>query len=67
MTTEGIPVNQGEKHHCAKLTDDLVREARRLKENVGLCGPCIHKLMQLDISLQSLHDALSYRTWRHVR
>lgn len=57
----------GSDHHCAKLTVAQVREARWLKEKVGLCQGCIAVLVNAHVHPQTLWAALNYVTWRHVK
>lgn len=57
----------GSDHHCAKLTVAQVREARYLKEKMGLCQGCIAVLVGAHVHPQTLWDALNYVTWRHVK
>jgi molybdenum-dependent DNA-binding transcriptional regulator ModE len=55
----------GEAHHNAKLTEEKVKELRRLVEEVGVCIVCAAKLM--GVSKGAAWDAARYVTWRHVR
>ena len=55
---------QGEKHYRAVLTEDKVREIRRLHDEVGMCTKCICLLH--GINRGTCWDALSYVTWKHV-
>lgn len=64
MTTEHIYINQGEAHWAAKLTNERVLEARRLHYKVGLCIKCIAILFKENY--QTIFDAVTYRTWRHL-
>ncbi len=58
-----LPV--GQDHHSAKLTEDAVRELRRL---VGLdvCVNCARKVLGLNVHTATAWDAANYKTWRHV-
>lgn len=56
---------QGEKHHNAKLTEDKVREMRRLHEQKKLCKRCVAILH--DVNYGTAWDVLTYNTWRNVR
>ena len=53
----------GEAHPKAKLTDDLVREMRRLYAT----GVSHHKLaIQFDVAFSTEWKAVTRRTWKHV-
>jgi hypothetical protein len=49
---------QGVIHHNAKMTDDKVKEARRLYEVDGVTG------LELAATMWAI---LNYKTWRHVK
>lgn len=59
----GEPV--GENHHKARLTEDLVRRMRQMHEGLGICMQCVSRLH--GVNTQTGYDAMSYRTWKHVR
>lgn len=55
----------GEKHHCAKLTDAKVRAMRKLYWCDKICPTCLSLIYKAN--RQTVYDALTYRTWRHVK
>lgn len=56
--------SRGEAHPQAKLTEAIVRKLRRMHHD-GFCIGCISRTQ--DIPRQTVWDAVSYLTWRHVR
>lgn len=66
-----MPAAQGEAHYRAQLTDDDVREIRRLRE--GSCphcgrGPMTFRAIgdRYGISAPMVHHIVSRRAWSHV-
>lgn len=55
---------KGIRHHHAKLTDAKVRAIRYLFWCKGLNQHCIAKLY--GYKNQTIYDAVTYRTWKHV-
>lgn len=55
---------RGEEHHNAKLTEDKVRELRRLVEEVDICIACAAKIV--GVNKGTAWDAVHYKTWKHV-
>lgn len=54
---------KGEKHFASKLTDQIVRDARRRNE----CGESGMKLAnEYGVCFQTIYYAISRKTWRHV-
>ena len=59
---------RGAAHHSTKLTEAQVREARRLKEKLGLCAGCIRTLIGGEkVSPSTFWEMLNYETWKHVK
>lgn len=56
---------RGEEHHCAQLTEPLVRAIRRLHYVKGVKCDCLAKLY--DLSYTTVWDCVNYNTWKHVR
>jgi hypothetical protein len=54
---------QGVRHGRHKLTDDEVREIRRLKA-LGAPGPALAD--QFGISTSNLYSITNYQSWRHL-
>jgi hypothetical protein len=55
----------GNDHFNAKLTEDLVREARGLSAQ-GVSLSKIKNLLGLPVSKAALHDAIRRKTWKHL-
>lgn len=55
----------GKFHHASKLTDEKVRELRRLVAK-DVCVPCACKVLGLDVAVTTAWDAANYQTWKHV-
>lgn len=55
----------GERHHQAKLTDQLVRDIRAMHlpyiRGYGLIGK------HFGVPTSTVKDVCTYRTWKHVR
>lgn len=56
----------GDDHHAAKLTEESVRELRRLVA-LDVCVMCAVKVLDLEVAQSTAWDAANYTTWRHVR
>lgn len=59
----GLTTNQGETHYRAVLTEELVRELRKLPKSVNLKA----KANQLGIAYLTVYSAVSRATWKHVK
>jgi|APGre2960657373_1045057.scaffolds.fasta_scaffold90035_3 hypothetical protein len=60
----GVPA--GDSHHASKLTEETVRELRRMAAE-GICVGCAQKVLGLTCAYSTAWDAANYTTWRHVR
>lgn len=61
--TQSEDVLHGADHALAKLTDEAVREARRLRD----CGMTYRALAdRFGVSSTTIHQAVSGKTWAHV-
>lgn len=55
--------NMGERHYRAKLTAEDVRLIRELAGEMT-----IRKIAEkFDVSHHTVHQAVTYKTWKHVR
>jgi hypothetical protein len=61
-----VPARKGELHHKAKLTEQLVREARRLRTEDGLSIFKICERLDWPVSRNTMQWAIEGRTWRHL-
>jgi HNH endonuclease len=57
---------RGENSHCAKLTEDLVREARILRRDLGLSYAKIAKRIG-NITAVTIHNVVMGGGWKHVK
>ena len=61
-----LSLPRGERHHRARLTEQQVREIRRLHSK-GVCCGCIVKVLDLTVSQSTVWECANYQTWVHVR
>jgi DNA invertase Pin-like site-specific DNA recombinase len=54
----------GENHGAAKLTEEDVRQARKLKEETGISYEKLARMF--GITSKVMRDAINRKTWRHV-
>lgn len=59
-------MSRGEKHRASKLTTELVREARVMYQS-GQSSTQVASQLAININPRTLRDALSGKTWRHVK
>lgn len=55
----------GEKHHHAKLTEEIVKKARELRAD-GLTFVQINEELGHPVAQSTLEQAIKGHTWRHV-
>lgn len=65
MGVQWVSKQRGERHHAAKLTERKVRAMRRMHYEKGVFMCCVAKLFSVNRS--TAFDAISYRTWVHVK
>lgn len=62
-----MAARKGELHHKAKLTEDLVRELRRVRAEQGLSYLKLCELSGWVVGKKTLEHAVSGKTWKHVQ
>jgi hypothetical protein len=61
-----MAARKGEAHHKAKLTDDLVREVRRLRRTEGLSIQRLCEHIGWLVGVHTMESVIQRRTWKHV-
>lgn len=61
-----VPNEKGSQRYNAKLTDDIVREIRRMKREEGIGAPTITKRLGNICSVATVDKVLAGTGWAHV-
>lgn len=61
-----MAARRGESHHKAKLTDELVRELRRLRETTGMSYQRLCEHVDWLVDNTTMEAMIKRKTWKHV-